>query len=75
MHHPLSLEHGDVVVDDLGPAGANDFPPGAQAGDGHEIAAPEVCRQEGDHLCGRPGRCSCQLELQPGGAAGKLQLP
>ena len=34
----LALEHGDVVVDDLGALGANALPPRAQAGDGNELA-------------------------------------
>ena len=62
---PLALEHGDVVVDDLGAADADALAARAQPRDGHERGAAEVGDQKADQLGrwprGRPG----QLELEP----------
>ena len=73
--HVLALEHGDAVVHDLGAAGADPLPAGAQARDGHERGAAEIGRQQGDQLGRGPRRRSRQLELEPGRVTWELQLP
>jgi len=66
---PLALEHGDVVVHDLGTGCADSFAARSQPSDRHEVAAAQVRLEEHDQLCGRSGRQAGHFELEPRRAA------
>ncbi len=73
--HALALDHGDVVVDDLGALRAHALAAGAQAGDGHELGSAQVRGHEREHLGGGVSGWAGQLELDPCRAARQFQLP
>ena len=71
----LADQDGDGVVDDLGATRPNALASGAEAGNRLDAAAPEVRREERQHLERRPRRRAALLELDAGRASRELQLP
>ena len=73
--HPLAVEDGHRVVDDLGAVGPHALPARAQPRDPNELPAAQMGGEQPDELLRRPRRRAGLLELDPRGAARQLELP
>ena len=70
-----AVEHGDVVLDDLGAGGAEPLAARPQPRHGDELASVQVGHEQRGHLVRRPRGRPRLLELDAVSAVRQLQLP